>query len=175
MHAAAATLLPLPYARIRIPMAAFEVLGLFAVVAAAAIAFLAGWLTVNGAVVLTAVLLASLIALSWINLGQGRHPCFLFLSTLTLFQGGRLIAYCLGDPSQPMQVQLMQLSFFNVGRTNEGIVLLCLALSAICAYAPCAGTTSPSLRLTSPVTSGTCRIFTCSFSPHSQSRLTRTT
>jgi hypothetical protein len=77
-------------------MAAFEVLAYLSVVAAASLAFLAGWLTVNGAVVLTVLLLGSLIVFSWIHLGQGRHPAFLFLCTLTLFQGGRLAAFCFG-------------------------------------------------------------------------------
>jgi oligosaccharide repeat unit polymerase len=125
------------YASPRIPMATFEVLGYLAVVGIATLCFLAGWLTINGAVVLTVVLLATLIVLSWIHLGQGRHPCFLFLCTLMFFQGGRLLAYCLGGVANPLQVRLMQSEPFSISRTNEGIVLLCLALSAICIYAPC--------------------------------------
>jgi hypothetical protein len=66
------------YHRLPIPAAAFEVLAYLIVVAAAALAFVAGWLPVNGAVVVTVVLLASLIALSWVRLGQGRHPVFYF-------------------------------------------------------------------------------------------------
>ena len=50
-------------------MAAFEVLAYLVIVAAGSLAFLAGWLTVNGAVDLTALLLGSLIVLSWIHLG----------------------------------------------------------------------------------------------------------
>jgi len=125
------------FGSLRIPAAVFEVLGYLAVVAAGSLAFLAGWLTVNGAVVLTVVLLSSLIVMSWVHLGQGRHPAFLFLATLMFFQGGRLLAYCLGGVAQPLQVQLMQSEPFNIGRTNEGIVLLCLALSAVCIYVPC--------------------------------------
>ena len=123
--------------RLPIPAAAFELLAYLIVVAAATLAFTAGWLPVNGAVVLTVVLLASLIVLSWVHLGQGRHPVFLFLCTLMFFQGGRLLAYCLSGVENPLQVQLMQSSPFSIGRTNEGIVLLCLALSAISIYGPC--------------------------------------
>jgi len=65
---------PLDYARLRIPAAAFELLVCLVIVAAASLAFLAGWLTVKGAIVLTVLLLGSLIVLSWIHLGQGRHP-----------------------------------------------------------------------------------------------------
>ena len=129
---------PLPgYASLRIPAAAFEVLVYLAVVAVASLCFLAGWLTVNGAVVLTVVLLTSLIVMSWIHLGQGRHPCFLFLCMLLLFQGGRLIGYCLGAEPEPMRVQLMGMDTFNFSRNEQGLVLLCVVLSAICLYAPC--------------------------------------
>jgi hypothetical protein len=62
------------------------VLAYLAVVVAASLAYLAGWLTVNGAMVLTVVLLSTLIVLWWVHLGQGRHPCFLFLCTLMLFK-----------------------------------------------------------------------------------------
>lgn len=137
MSAAAPSLPVLPVERPPIPAAMLEILGSLAAVTAASVAFVAGWLSVNAAVVLTAVLLATLIVLSWIHLGQGRYPVFLFLCTLMFFQGGRLLAYCMGGVAQPLQVQLMQTEPFSIGRMNEGIVLLCLALSAICIYAPC--------------------------------------
>ncbi len=137
MHAAAPTFPPLASDRMRIPGAVFEVLGYLALIAAAALAFVAGWLTVNAAVVLTALLLISLIVLSWINLGHGRHPVFLFLCTLTLFQGGRLIGYCLGAEPEPMRVALMGADTFSLARNEQGIVLFCIALSALCVYAPC--------------------------------------
>ncbi len=108
-----------------------------AVIAVAALCFLAGWLSVNGAVVLTVVLLATLIVLSWVNLGHGRHPCFIFLCTLMLFQGGRLMAYCLGSISDPFLVDVMVDTPFGVSSSTAGIVMLCIALSAICIYAPC--------------------------------------
>ena len=120
--------------RLPIPAAAFELLAYLIVVAAATLAFTAGWLPVNGAVVLTVVLLASLIALSWVHLGQGRHPVFLFLCTLMLFQGGRLIAYCLGAEQNPMRVILMA-SNFDPSREVQGTTLLCVALAGVCVYA----------------------------------------
>ena len=138
MSAAAPTLTGLAHGRLRIPAAAFEVLAYLVIVSGASLAFLAGWLSVNGAVVLTVLLLGSLIVLSWINLGQGRHPVFLFLCTLMFFQGGRLLAYCLGADVDPMHVEMMQVDTpFSIGNQNSGIVLLCLCLSAICIYAPC--------------------------------------
>jgi len=136
MTAAAPAWPALEYRRLPIPAAAFEVLAYLAVVAAASLAFVTGWMSVNAAIVLTVILLASLMVLSWIHLGQGRHPVFLFLCTLMLFQGGRLVAYCLGAEPEPMRVIAMD-SDFVLTRNEQGIVLLCLALSAICIYAPC--------------------------------------
>ena len=61
---AAAILTALDYGYLHIPMAAFEVLAYLVIVAADSLAFLARWLTVSGAVVLTVLLLGSLIVLS---------------------------------------------------------------------------------------------------------------
>jgi hypothetical protein len=61
------------FSRLRIPGTGFEVLGYLLAVAAATLALVAEWRTVNAAVVLTVALLVSLIVLSWLHLGQGRH------------------------------------------------------------------------------------------------------
>ena len=61
---AAPTSTALDCGHLRIPMAAFEVLAYLVMVAAGSLVFLARWLTVNGAVVLTVPLLGSLIVLS---------------------------------------------------------------------------------------------------------------
>jgi len=130
------TSIPMP-ASLPIPAAAFEVLGYLSAVALASLCFIAGWLTPNGAAIVTVVLLTTLIALSWTNLGQGRHPCFLFLCTLLLFQEGRMIAYFLGADAAPLRVRVIAPRAFNLNIDKQGIVLLCLAVSAICVYAPC--------------------------------------
>jgi oligosaccharide repeat unit polymerase len=127
---------PMP-ASLPLPAAAFEVLGYLSVAAVASLWFIAGWLTPNGAVVVTVVFLVALIALSWIHLGRGRHPCFLFLCTLMLFQGGRMIAFCLGAEPEPLRIMVMTPYAFNLTRDEQGIVLLCLTVSAVCVYAPC--------------------------------------
>jgi len=49
-----------------IPAAAFEVLGYLSVVGIATLCFVLRWLSPNGAVVITVVLLAALIVLSWV-------------------------------------------------------------------------------------------------------------
>lgn len=134
----AAPAYPFPaYRSLRLPTSVFELLAYLTVVAIATLCFLAGWLTVNGAVVLTVLLLTTLIILSWVHLGQGRHPVFLFLCTLMLFQGGRLVAYCLGSIPDPFMVEVMVDSPFGISRDEAGIVMLCIVLSAICIYAPC--------------------------------------
>jgi oligosaccharide repeat unit polymerase len=120
-----------------IPTAAFEVLGYLGISGVGTLCFLLGWLQANGAAVLVAVLLASLAVLSWKHFNQGRHPCFLFLSILLLLQGGRLVTYCLGSEPDPLRIRVQTYYPFDVSRDQAGIVLLCLALSAICIYAPC--------------------------------------
>ena len=117
--------------------APIEVLLLFAAVLTATVAFLSGWLTSNGSVVLTAILLVLLFGLSWRNFNQGRHPCFLFLAMLLLMQGGRLLTYCLGSESDPLRVRILTAYPFDLTRDQQGTVLLSLALSAVCIYSTC--------------------------------------
>lgn len=117
--------------------AAFEVLVYLALVAGGALGFQLGWLGINGAVILCTLLLVGVTALAWYRFDEGRHPCFLFLCTLMFFQGGRLLAYCLGEESDPMRVTVMTPTPFDLSRDQIGIVLLSLALSAICIYIPC--------------------------------------
>ncbi|MGA8874592.1 MAG: O-antigen polysaccharide polymerase Wzy [Candidatus Korobacteraceae bacterium] len=124
-------------APLAVPMASFEVLGYLFVVAVGTLCFLFGWLSPNAAGVLTVLLLSFLIVLAWKRFDQGRHPCFLFLCTLLLFQGGRLIAFCLGVTPDPLDIELFTPAPFSLPREDVGIVLLAIVLSAICVYAPC--------------------------------------
>ncbi|MBZ5664865.1 MAG: O-antigen polysaccharide polymerase Wzy family protein [Acidobacteriia bacterium] len=117
--------------------AALEVLGYLTLIAAATLCYLMGWLSCEGAEVLTALLLISLIGLAWKRFDGGRHPCFFFLCTLTLFQAGQLLAYCAGGTSDIFHVTLMTWYQFGLPRNVAALALLSLALSAICIYAPC--------------------------------------
>lgn len=119
------------------PAAAIEILTLLSAVALASLGFVLGRLTIGQAEVLTALLLVTVVALSWKRFDQGRHPCFLFLSVLLLLQGGRLLTYCLGGEPDPLRIRGMSAYPFDLTRDQAGTVLLCLALSAICIYAPC--------------------------------------
>jgi oligosaccharide repeat unit polymerase len=120
-----------------VPAAAFEVLGYLCVVGIGTLFFLLDWLTPIGAAVLTVLLVGVLIVLAWKHFDQGRHPCFLFLCTLMFFQGGGLLAYCLGAGNDPLRAQAMTPNPFYVSRSEIGLVLLLLVLTAICIYAPC--------------------------------------
>ncbi|MGD0790748.1 MAG: O-antigen polysaccharide polymerase Wzy [Terriglobales bacterium] len=82
-------------------------------------------------------MLVSLIGLAWKRFDGGRHPCFFFLCTLTLFQAGRLLAYCTGGESDIFHVTLLTWYQFGVSRKVAALALLSLALSAIFIYAPC--------------------------------------
>jgi len=124
-------------APLAVPIAVFEVLGYLSVVAVGTLCYLMGWLSVNAAGVLTVLLLSSLIVLAWKRFDQGGHPCFLFLCTLLLFQGGRLIGFCLGVTDNPLDIELFTPAPFSLSREEAGIVLLAIVLSAICVYAPC--------------------------------------
>src|SRR6202163_1356329 len=130
--------------------AALEVLGYLSAVVAATLCFLMGWLSTNGASVLTVLLLISLMGLAWKRFDGGRHPCFFFLCMLTLFQAGRLIAYCAGGETDIFRITLMTSDQFDVSRHVAGSVLLLIALSGLSIYAPCRWNYHPS----SPAGSG---------------------
>src|SRR6202051_5165651 len=115
--------------------AVIEVLAYLAA-AAAALGFLMGWLTCNQAAVVTAALLLSLLGLAWHRFDGGRHPCFFFLCMLTLFQGGRLIAYCGGGETDIFRITLMTSEPFDVSRNVAGLTLFFICLSATRIYAP---------------------------------------
>jgi oligosaccharide repeat unit polymerase len=117
--------------------AALEIVGYLMAVAAATLCFLMGWLTCKGAEVLTALLLVSLIGVAWKRFDGGRHPCFFFLCTLTVFQAGLLLAYCAGGASDILHVTLLTWYEFGVSPNVAALALLSIALSAICIYVPC--------------------------------------
>lgn len=96
-----------------------------------------GLLTLSGCIWLTSLLLAALLFLSWIRFDGGRHPCFLFLGMLLIFQGGRLIGYIFGVTPSPMMIVAETASPIGVRLESAQITLLLICLSAICVYLPC--------------------------------------
>jgi hypothetical protein len=81
--------------------------------------------------------LLTLLGLAWKRFEGGRHPCFIFLGMLILFQAGRVVAFCCGGVSDIFEVELMTAYPFNLPRGVAGMVLLLIALSAIGIYSPC--------------------------------------
>jgi hypothetical protein len=77
-----------------------------------------------------------MVLLSWYRFNGGRHPCFLFLGTLLVFQGGRLIGYMFGILPDPMLIELETPTPIGVSPHTVHVTLLILVLSALCVYAP---------------------------------------
>jgi len=114
-----------------------ELFVLLTVVGVGVIFALCGVLSLNGCIWLTLAILVVTFCLAWIRFDGGRHPCFLFLGTLLLFQGGRLIGFACDVTDQPMQIVLMSPAPVSVARGAAEVTLLLLALSSIAVYAPC--------------------------------------
>ena len=117
--------------------AVLEVLGYFLLATSAVLGFALGWLPRDGAAPLVLLWLVSLLALAWSRFESGRHPCFLFLCPLLLFQAGRLAAAFAGGGIDIFRIELMTAYPFDISREAAATVLLSLALSAVCLYAPC--------------------------------------
>ncbi len=117
--------------------ALFEIGGALAAISLAAFLVLTGVLGETGCVLLTAGFLTALVFLAWKRFDSGRHPCFLFLGMLLVFQGGRLLGYIAGLTRHPMDIAVAVLSPIEVSREAAEVTLLIVALSAVLVYAPC--------------------------------------
>lgn len=87
--------------------------------------------------VITLCILAGLILSTIKNFDGGRHPCFLFLSMLFIFQAGRLLGSITGYPEYPLEIVVQTTVPFFVSVATEKLTLLAISLSAICIYIPC--------------------------------------
>jgi oligosaccharide repeat unit polymerase len=123
-------------ARHNFPTAPIE-LAMYVVVASfTAFLHVAGWLSLEMAAVVTACLLLTIIARAWKAFDGGRHPAFLFLCSLTLFQAGRLFGYCLGLVEHPLRIELMTSTPFDPSTETQAIVMLMIIGSVVAVYAP---------------------------------------
>jgi hypothetical protein len=110
---------------------------------------IAAVLALSGAVDLTAclwislLLNLSLVLLAWQRFDGGRHPCFLFLAMLLLFQMGRLVGYVAGATHDPFGVVVATILPIQVSTASSEITLFIILLSATCIYAVCAWNVSP--------------------------------
>lgn len=89
------------------------------------------------------VLVGALLWVAWWRFDGGRHPCFLFLAMLFVFQGGRLAGYLFGSIREPLRIELATTVPLNVSTRSAELALLAIVLSAICVYFPCRLTYKP--------------------------------
>jgi hypothetical protein len=117
--------------------AAVEIALPLAVVATTASLVFLGVLGLDACIWITLILLCAMLFLSWKRFDGGRHPCFLFLGMLLIFQGGRLVGYAAGLIDNPMQIVVSVATPLSVSTVAAETTLLIIALSAILIYAPC--------------------------------------
>ena len=83
------------------------------------------------------VFIVGLITAAWKNFDGGRHPCFLFLLMLFVFQCGRLVGLFTGFPADPFAIQVQTVIPLSVHQETAQITLLLICFSAVCVYIPC--------------------------------------
>ncbi|MBV8673786.1 MAG: O-antigen polysaccharide polymerase Wzy [Acidobacteriaceae bacterium] len=108
-----------------------------AITATAATFVVLGCLREAGSIWISVGLLSIIFVLCWRNFDGGRHPCFLFLGMLLLFQGGRLFGYVIGGERDPMTIDVQTPIPINISSSSAELTLLILVLSAILIYFPC--------------------------------------
>jgi oligosaccharide repeat unit polymerase len=91
----------------------------------------------SAGVILAAAILVGLLFASWWNFDGGRHPCFLFLGMLFVFQGSRLAGSLLGVTRDPMRIVVATAVPLDVTNASARITLFLIVASALCIYIPC--------------------------------------
>jgi len=114
-----------------------EVIGWLGIVLLGCLAVTLGELSIRSASLLCVLLMLGLTMSAWWHFEGGRHPCFLFLAMLFVFQCGRLLGYMTGFPGDPFAIEVQTQYPFSVSRESGEITLLLIALSAVCVYMPC--------------------------------------
>ena len=121
-----------------------ELSGCLATVLIASLLATVGILSLPACIWLTALFLIAMLFLSWYRFDGGRHPCFLFIGMLLVFQGGRLIGYMTGMIDNPMLIEVETPRPISVSTHSAELTLLILTLSALFIYIPCRLTYKPS-------------------------------
>ncbi len=114
-----------------------EIGAALAIISLAAFLVLVGAMPERACVWLAAAMLMALVWLSWKRFDGGRHPCFLFMGMLLVFQGGRLVASLTGIAKHPMDIVVATTAPIQVSRSIAEATLLIVVLSGILVYAPC--------------------------------------
>lgn len=110
-----------------------------------AVLVLSGVLSLTACLWLTLVLFISLLLVAWHRFDGGRHPCFVFLGLLMLFQMGRLVGYALGATHDPFDVVVQTLLPIQVSAGTSEVLLFIVLLSATSIYAVCAWNVQPAV------------------------------
>lgn len=108
-----------------------------------AVLVLSGILGLTACLWLALLLYLSLLLIAWQRFDGGRHPCFVFLGLLMLFQMGRLIGHALGATHDPFDVVVQTLLPIQVSAATSETLLFIVLLSATCVYAVCAWNVRP--------------------------------
>jgi hypothetical protein len=108
-----------------------------AVVSMGAFLVLVGAMGEGACMWLAGILLMLLVWLSWKRFDGGRHPCFLFMGMLLVFQGGRLVTAMAGVTKHPMDIVVATMQPIQVSPAAAEVTLLIVVLSGILVYAPC--------------------------------------
>lgn len=120
--------------------------GIFlAALAACSLLALSGTIGLYGCLWIALLLYGLLLGVAWRRFEGGRHPCFLFLGMLMLFQMGRLIGYAFGATKDPFNVVVQTLIPLTVSRATSEITILIILLSGICIYAVCSWNFQPAV------------------------------
>jgi len=88
-------------------------------------------------VILASAFLVGLLFVSWWQFDGGRHPCFLFLAMLFVFQGSRLTGSLLGVTRDPRRIVVATTTPLDVTDAAARITLFLIVTSALCIYIPC--------------------------------------
>jgi hypothetical protein len=117
--------------------ASLEIISYLSVIAVIEEMIALGIISINTCAWIVAALLISLTILSYYRFDGGRHPCFLFLVTILLFQGGRLVCSLCGIIDDPMLIVVQTSVPISVKISTAELTLILLAISAGLIYAPC--------------------------------------
>lgn len=117
--------------------AAIEIASLLTIIAVTALLAVLGLVTLHACVWITVLFMLGLLLLAWKRFEGGRHPCFLFLGMLFIFQCGLPLGYVMGMIDNPMQIVVATFTPITVPIAAAEITLLLIALSAVLIYAPC--------------------------------------
>jgi hypothetical protein len=108
-----------------------------------AILVMAGVLSLTACIWISLFLFTGLLHIAWRRFDQGRHPCFLFLALLLLFQMGRLVGFALGVVKDPFSIVVQTLMPLHISVASAEITIFIILLSATCIYAVCAWNVKP--------------------------------